>query len=623
MTDRSRHFPTPFRTGIATRRSSSRSTPPALTQAGPSGTTAASGPGTESKRFLDLPAEAVYNIAHHLDEKDDLGAFAAANRDIYKLLREPLYKFHRQYALAWGVRHGRLDIVRYALRMGADVNKAYLCRPAKMKFGKNEGTTLSGRTWSRMRKNLSRATIWEEWYPIHMAVETGNLEMVQLLVEKGASLRSYWTRRVGKRAAKLWAREPMDHFHDMLIASYRPLHTALALGYDDIAKFLIDTSPQIKRVAGWVANDDVFEDGIDEKDGDENRGGEFGCAFDTAFHVAARFGRADMLQYIADKTTVNVNIQQAHHGSAFGAVAEGGREFGARLCIPVLIGLGVRIDCEPSPLLTACELGNFEAAVALLRHGASIDCPTWTRGEPGPGTPSILHFCARASVSRDNQYAQREFIREADRRGADHSNYYRGFTPLGEAFRRSDAVAMDELMSFVGVDTEQPFRVETPDGDPQDTPETIVEAILEEVMNPAYINPNYILPFDEIAPPADEPSGLIFRRDFALPLMLKYLADTGQLSPAAQRLVPRLLREAANRWGDNDRIFLGDRPNPTPYTFRSNVSNDSQCTEVLPGHEARRIHNELKALMFNGTRGADGDGDSGVASGSSDESDGD
>ncbi|KAK3377188.1 ankyrin repeat-containing domain protein [Lasiosphaeria ovina] len=623
MTGRSRHFPTPFRIGIATLGSSSRSAPSAPAQAGPSGTAAASGPGTESKRFLDLPAEAVYYIAHHLNEKDDLGAFAAANRGIYTLLREPLYKFHGQYALAWGVRHGRLDIVRYALRMGADVNKVYLSRPAEMKFGKNEGTTLSKRTWARMRKNPSRATIWEEWCPIHMAVETGNLEMVQLLVEKGASLRSYWTRRVGKRAAKPWARESLDHFHDMLIASYRPLHTALALGYDDIAKFLIDTSPKIKRVTGWVANDDVFEDGIEEKDGDENRGGEFGCAFDTAFHVAARFGRADMLRYIADKTTVNVNIQQAHHGSAFGAIAEGGREFNVRLCIPVLIGLGVRIDCEPSPLLTACELGNFEAAVALLRHGASIDYRTWAR-EPDPGKPSILHFCARASVSRDNQYAQREFIREADRKGANHSNYYRGFTPLGEAFRRCDAVAMDELITFVGADTEQPFRVEGPDGDPRDTPETIVQAILDEVMNPYT---SYILPYDEIAPPADEPAGLVFRRDFALPLMIKYLADMSQLSPAAQRLVPQLLREAANRWADNDRIFLGDRPNPTPYTFRSNVSNDSQCTEVLPGHEARRIHNELKDMVFSGTRGADGDDDSGVASGSShsssDESDDD
>ena len=76
--------------------------------------------------LLDLPIELLRYVSEHLDSARDINAFTQANRGLYRLLNDYLYRFNIQHsrgsALHWAASRGREATARRLLENGANIN---------------------------------------------------------------------------------------------------------------------------------------------------------------------------------------------------------------------------------------------------------------------------------------------------------------------------------------------------------------------------------------------------------------------------------------------------------------------------------------------------------------------
>ncbi|KAL6361924.1 hypothetical protein LRP88_05406 [Fusarium phalaenopsidis] len=118
--------------------------------------------------FASLPTELLEEVAKHCDGQQ-LASFAQVNRKLYAIFNPRLYQHSiandspSQECVRWAVEYGSLNTLKYAISQGADINGSCAI---------TERYVLSGMSST----------------PLHIATANGFHEIVQWLLDNGASL---------------------------------------------------------------------------------------------------------------------------------------------------------------------------------------------------------------------------------------------------------------------------------------------------------------------------------------------------------------------------------------------------------------------------------------------------
>ncbi|KAK3377183.1 ankyrin repeat-containing domain protein, partial [Lasiosphaeria ovina] len=128
--------------------------------------------------FADLPVESVLAIAGEFDRVEDLASLGHTCRNVHHIVEKELITNFPRHALYRGARDGDLELVKRALESGADVNTRFVSSRRKGRF-------------------------YDDWLPIHAAIDGGHKEIVTLLLEKGADVNGVWYRRQASKIEDL------------------------------------------------------------------------------------------------------------------------------------------------------------------------------------------------------------------------------------------------------------------------------------------------------------------------------------------------------------------------------------------------------------------------------------
>ncbi|XP_046383815.1 ankyrin-2-like [Ischnura elegans] len=208
--------------------------------------------------------------------------------------------------------------------------------------------------------NESVSDCVDDYSPIHLAVKKGSVEMVKLLLSKGAQVNA-----IGKGKT--------------------PLHIATHNGYPPIVKILLDYGADVNSACKSNRNKDytallfAIENGNDEVVTLLMNGGANvnECAGGyTPLHIAARNG----LSYAAEsllKYGANVNCECTSELNEGYAAIHFAAEAGSCEIVELLVGRGARVNDLGkgyTPLHIASMHGFVVVAELLIKHGADVNC---------------------------------------------------------------------------------------------------------------------------------------------------------------------------------------------------------------------------------------------------------
>lgn len=234
--------------------------------------------------------------------------------------------------------------------------------------------------------SLGPGMVIRRYTPIHLAVRGGHKDVVEALLDRGASINACSENfcNCSHQYGLLNATEqPEDDHH---IPHWSPLHIAICHSRTDMAKLLLSRgAPSVMDL--WNTHCD-------------NRRGLDGA---TALHHAAGMGLTDLIRYLVEqKIEPCVDIRDDRNLTPlYHAYANSRWD----TSIPLLLELGASIDVDIklfipyttiTPLGEACRLGNFDEADRLIDLGADV-----TRGfilTTNGGGLSPLHMCAMPSA---------------------------------------------------------------------------------------------------------------------------------------------------------------------------------------------------------------------------------
>ncbi|KAH7152155.1 ankyrin repeat-containing domain protein [Dactylonectria estremocensis] len=354
-----------------------------------------------------LPNEVIHGIASLLHKKYDLAAFSRTNRHCYSIASPILWKREaksdRPGALHWAVEHGDLKVFKRALEAGVEPNRmAYAHKPksridARYKWWNYHSSYYDDPEWrinddddsvdldsSYVRHDHCNCFeggcddgIFNDcsWEPIHVAASKGRVDMIEILLEKGASIDAFsWGLCLCRPHLPIEAFSDSraveeEELEDLHGGGWTPLHIAICHGQVETAKFLL------KRGASHV----IYQ-GIDfELDATAWRDDEVtqdSSKFRlTAMHHAAKHNQIELLQFLLDgKYQDTVNAEGPFMGTPlFQAIWYGHWD----MVVPWLLKNGANIDSRLietrlTPLMMACFSRRFDDASRLIDLGASV-----------------------------------------------------------------------------------------------------------------------------------------------------------------------------------------------------------------------------------------------------------
>ncbi|OQD68299.1 hypothetical protein PENPOL_c003G10753 [Penicillium polonicum] len=202
----------------------------------------------------------------------------------------------------------------------------------------------------------------ERWIPLFAASEGGFLDIVQLLIQKGADIDAF------------------DGFRET------PLYIACENGHIEVVRLLLDKGADVhhRNQFGWTpvntASDEGFSDIVlllVERGADINVQNESG---ESPLSSACRRGHIEVVRLLLDKGA------DIHHQSQSGwTPVNDASKAGFLDIVRLLIQRGAHIDTPDqfgeTPLYVACENGHIEVVHLLLDKGADVHHPDdgqWT-----------------------------------------------------------------------------------------------------------------------------------------------------------------------------------------------------------------------------------------------------
>ncbi|NXI79431.1 ANR16 protein, partial [Rhipidura dahli] len=127
-----------------------------------------------------------------------------------------------------------------------------------------------------------------------------------------------------------------------------------------------------------------------------------GRSGDSLLHLAARFGRRDVLEWLLRDTAMDAEVTNGDYKRPIHEAAS----MGHRECVQFLLEMGASVDClkkgDWTPLMMACTRKNLEVIKLLVEHGAN----PLLRNKDGwncfhiasrEGHPEVLRFLLDAS----------------------------------------------------------------------------------------------------------------------------------------------------------------------------------------------------------------------------------
>ena len=137
-------------------------------------------PGIEEYKREDESWKRFFlNVIYYISKMKDDHQFEYKNGDFYQQYHMlDKYKGEKDDLLVTAATKGELDLVKYALESGADIN-AY-----------NNAAIINARNLNVVKYLVEHGAdihVLDE-FPLHLAIEDGNFELVKYLVEQGADI---------------------------------------------------------------------------------------------------------------------------------------------------------------------------------------------------------------------------------------------------------------------------------------------------------------------------------------------------------------------------------------------------------------------------------------------------
>lgn len=350
-----------------------------------------------------LPNEVLFGIASLLIKRHDIAAFSQANRHCYAIANPILWKrekkSERPGALHWAIEHGNMKVFKRALEAGVDPNRIACSHKAKAlidpryKWWNYHNSYFDDPAWQYdpdsqsvdldptfVRHNQCNCFeggcdegIFSDcaWEPIHVAASKGRIDMIEILLEKGANINAFsWGYCLCRPHLPIEAfSEPRavdeDELEDLHGGGWTPLHIAMCHGHVETAKFLLEKGASHIIYQGV----DVIPHDMDDEEA------ELTGFYLTALHHAARFNMVELLEYIVDhKLQDELDCHGPYLGTPLFQAIWYGHWEGA---VPWLLKKGANIDCRLretnlTPLMMASYSRHFSDAVKLVDLGADV-----------------------------------------------------------------------------------------------------------------------------------------------------------------------------------------------------------------------------------------------------------
>ncbi|XP_046383814.1 ankyrin-3-like [Ischnura elegans] len=253
--------------------------------------------------------------------------------------------------------------------------------------------------------NESVSDCIDDYSPIHLAVQKGSMEMVKLLLSKGAEINS-----LGKGKT--------------------PLHIATHNGYPPMVELLLDHGADVNSVCKSKQNKDytalliAIEKGNDEvvtllMNGGANVNECVGGY--TPLHIAARTGLCHAAENLL-KYGANVNSKCTSELNEGYTAIHFASEVGSSDMVAMLLAKGAEVDelgNGYTPLHIATMHGFVVVADLLIKHGADVNCVCTSVDNEGH-TP--MHWAV--------ENGSHEMVTSLLNAAAKVDEYANGYTPL-------------------------------------------------------------------------------------------------------------------------------------------------------------------------------------------------
>ncbi|KAL8773553.1 MAG: hypothetical protein Q9209_001658 [Squamulea sp. 1 TL-2023] len=281
---------------------------------------------------------------------------------------------------------GHIEIIKVLLEFGANINAA------GAPFG---GTAL----WYAAHRGLvntveflldrgaeiellPKASIGTGHNALISAAKVGHLQVVQILLSKGANINATAQGMTALRLASQYGHTPVvqlllsegasidfEYNSDALpVAAYygreETVSILIAAGIDvNVCHYLIGTPLQGASTGGSLSiSQHLIASGADVN----IKGGRYG----TALQAAAYEGHLSMMELLL-ASGADANIRGGEYGGALQAACLQGYEFMVRLLLDHGIDINAYDEGSPSPLQCACIRGHESIARSLIDRGAS------------------------------------------------------------------------------------------------------------------------------------------------------------------------------------------------------------------------------------------------------------
>lgn len=197
----------------------------------------------------------------------------------------------------------------------------------------------------------------QELTPLHGAVSSGNLPLVQFLVKKGAHVNAQNVGGLFNQSGD--TSEAMT-----------PLHIACDKQHESIVMYLVGRGADLykKNMAG-----------------------------DTSLHIICLLGLSSLLRQIVDlpRSTLpdlNLDVRSSHLLNLLHCAADAGSVETAEILLENSVGVNSFDDEKKTPMHYACAKGSLSMVKLLLKHGAIVDLADTS------GRTPFLFACSADSV---------------------------------------------------------------------------------------------------------------------------------------------------------------------------------------------------------------------------------